>query len=215
MQLHDPAGEFLRISEHYRRLSDSELLILSAQASQLTDLAQQALATEIFQRRLQPELEEKPSPPAPEPSPDVNNSPYDEERKLVELCTVWSLSDALQVQTLLDRAGIPFYMGVEKATGVDQVTSSFPSGVSVKIMQVGMPWARQAMIDYEPQNEPPPKPQQDADAPPVRCPKCYSTEVIFSRLVTAPTARDESSAIYEWTCDSCGHQWEDDGVAED
>jgi hypothetical protein len=39
----------------------------------------------------------------------------------VEICTVWSLSDGLQLQTLLDRAGIPFFMGPEKATGVEAV----------------------------------------------------------------------------------------------
>jgi hypothetical protein len=37
----------------------------------------------------------------------------------VEICTVWSLSDALQLQTLLDRAGIPFFMGPEKATAME------------------------------------------------------------------------------------------------
>src|SRR5208282_6280094 len=49
------------------------------------------------------------------------DSPYDEDRKLVELCTVWSVRDALQVQTILDEAGIPFFMGPEKAAGVDKV----------------------------------------------------------------------------------------------
>ncbi len=49
--------------------------------------------------------------------------PYAEDRELFEICAVWSLRDALQVQSMLDVAGIPFFMGEEKATGVDSVTS--------------------------------------------------------------------------------------------
>jgi hypothetical protein len=234
MQTLDPAGEFLRVSEHYRQMSDAELLILAGQSSELTEVAQQALASEISHRRLkvQPEIPSTP-PPAPpravfkgwdsqstkaEPTPDSSDAPdpYSEERKLVELCTVWSLSDALQVQTLLDRAGIPFFMGPEKATGVDTVTSNFANGVSVKIMQIGMPWAAQAMQNYTPANEPAPKYHEELHELPVRCPKCNSAEVIFEGLTTEPApAAQNSSPKYKWICDACGCQWEDDGLAEE
>jgi len=141
---------------------------------------------------------------------------YDEDRKLVELCTVWSVRDALKVQTILDGLGIPFFMGPEKATGVDGVTSNFAKGVGVQIMQIGMPWAMPAMQHYEPEDDPTPKEKnQELDELPVRCPKCHSTEVVFEGLTSAPAiATDESSQKYKWTCESCGHQWEDDGVAK-
>jgi DNA-directed RNA polymerase subunit M/transcription elongation factor TFIIS len=157
--------------------------------------------------------EEPPAPPHPEPPPDSSSS-YDEDRKLVEIRTVWSFSDALQLQTLLDRAGIPFFMGPEKATGVDAVTSNFVNGVSVKIMQIGVPWARQAMLNYTPANEPPPKQEEDSD-PLVRCPRCHSTEVVFERLIVEPTSETDDSSKFEWTCDSCGHQWKDEGIVEE
>jgi len=136
---------------------------------------------------------------------------------LVELCTVWSLRDALQLQTLLDRAGIPFFMGPEKATGVDQVTSDFLKGVGVQIMRIGLPWTRQAMLNYDPADEPGPKQDQELEELPVLCPKCGSTEVVLGRLVTeSPTAKDSSPhPQFEWTCDSCGHQWEDDGIVSE
>ena len=54
----DPAGDFLRISERYRRMSDEELLVLMPQRSELTPFAQQALANEVRQRGLQAEVEE-------------------------------------------------------------------------------------------------------------------------------------------------------------
>jgi DNA-directed RNA polymerase subunit M/transcription elongation factor TFIIS len=176
----------------------------------LTEAAQQILAHEISARRLKVQPEGPPAPP-----PDFSSS-YDEDRKLVEIRSVWSLSDALQLQTLLDRAGIPFFMGPEKATGVDAVTSNFVNGLSVTIMQIGIPWARQAMLNYTPANEPAPKQEEELTEFPVHCPKCYSTEVVFERLIAEPTSEtDDSSSKFEWTCDSCGHQWEDEGIVEE
>jgi DNA-directed RNA polymerase subunit M/transcription elongation factor TFIIS len=209
----DPAAEWLRLSERYRQMSDNELVALARHNSDLTDAAQQILAQEISQRRLKLQSEEPPAPPNPEPPPD---SSYAEDRELVEICTVWSLSDALQLQSLLDGAGIPFFMGPENATGVDAVTSNFVNGVSVKIMQIGVPWARQAMVNYTPANEPGPKQEEQLSELPVRCPKCYSTEVVFERLTTEPTtATDNSSSKFEWTCDSCGHHWQDEGIVQE
>jgi hypothetical protein len=207
----DPAGEWRELSERYRGMSDEELVVLARQSPELTDIAQQALTQEISYRKLKLPPEEMPPPSEPEPDPE---SPYAEDRQLVELCTVWSLRDALQLQMLLDRAGISFFMGPEKATGVDQVTSDFPKGVSVQIMRIGLPWTRQAMLNYEPADEPGPKPDQELEELPVLCPECGSTEVVLGRLVTeSPTAKDSSlDPQFEWTCDSCGHQWEDDGI---
>ncbi len=232
----DPAGEFLRISERYRQMSDGELLVLMPQNSELTPLAQQALANEVRQRGLKAEVEgEKPSAPSPfkpppaffehEPSklgdsagddfPDLDSF-YDEDRKLVALCTVWSVRDALKVQTILDGLGIPFLMGPEKATGVDGVTSNFANGIGVQIMQIGLAWAGPAMRHYEPEDDPTPKETEELDELPVRCPKCHSAEVVFEGgTSTLVVATDDSSQKYKWTCDSCGHQWEDDGVAKE
>ncbi len=232
----DPAGEYLRISERYRRMSDEELLVLVPQRSELTPFAQQALANEVRQRGLKAEVEdEKPSassqfkpPPAffEHESPKLresaaydfpnSNPTYEEERKLVELCIVWSVRDALKVQAILDGLGTPFFMGPEKATGVDGVTSTFGNGVVVQIRQIGLPWAGPAMRHYEPEDDPTPKEKEELDELPVRCPSCHSTEVVFDGLTSKPaTAANESSQEYRWTCDSCGHQWEDDGVTKE
>jgi DNA-directed RNA polymerase subunit M/transcription elongation factor TFIIS len=242
----DPAGEFLRISERYRQMTDEELLVLIPQSSELMPFAQEALAIEVRSRGLKAdEVEEKsaaksqfkpPSPfvkhespklrdlssdasPSPVPShePDSSydpDSPYDEDRELVDLCTVWSVRDALQVQRILDLAGIPFFMGPEKATGVDEVTSNFANGVAVQIMRIGLPWAWQAMVHYEPQDDPTPKEPQAPGELVVRCPQCHSTEVVFEGgTSTLIVSNDDPSQKYQWTCDACGHQWQDDGLA--
>jgi hypothetical protein len=238
MHAADAAGDYLRLVEHYRQMKDPELLVLSRQSGGLTELARQALETEINHRRLQPEPEpEEPQPPIPEamgPSSEndssYEDSSYEEERELVDLCTVWSLRDALQLQTLLDRAGIPFFMGPERATGVPEVTSNFTEGVIVKVMRIGLPWTIEPMRDYFPKDEPPEEAAEVLDELPVRCPKCQSTEVVFNRLVVEPppnaaaefppaSAASEplpsSAPKFDWTCDACGYQWQDDGLAKE
>jgi DNA-directed RNA polymerase subunit M/transcription elongation factor TFIIS len=217
MQTLDPAGEWLRLSEHYRQLSDDELVGLALQTSELTDVAQQALAQEIGNRRLKLPPEESATPRSPEPQPDSaedGESPYAEDRELVVIRTVWSLADALKLQSLLDTAGIPFYMGPEKATGVDAVTSNFANGLSVQIMQVGVPWARQALQQYFPADEPLQEKVDESDNVAIHCPKCHSTEVVFEDLHRElENAKGKPSSKFKWTCDSCGHEWEDDGLA--
>jgi DNA-directed RNA polymerase subunit M/transcription elongation factor TFIIS len=228
----DPALEYLRIADRYRRMSDEELLIIARQPSELTDAAQQALASEIRSRGLKvEELKDEEPPPSPFETPpssfegefsglrdssdDEPDSSYDEDRKLVELCTVWSARDALQVQGILDVAGIPFFMGPEKATGVDAVTSNFANGLSVQIMQVGRPCAFVAMKRYEPADDPTPKEEED-DELLVRCPRCQSTEVTFEGLSPkAEAVGDDSDQKFKWTCDSCGNTWEDDGTVKE
>jgi hypothetical protein len=175
----NPAAEWLRLADRYRQMSDDDLVALARQESELTDVAQQALASEISQRRLKVQPEETPAP-APSPPP-ISESTYEEDRELVEIRTVWSLPDALQLQTLLDRAGIPFFMGPEKATCVDAVTSNFSDGISTQVMSIGLPWANQALKNYFPADEPPPEPEEEVADISVRCPKCQSTEVIFDR----------------------------------
>ena len=205
----DPAGELLRISAHYRQMTDDELLDIARDSSELTQIAQQALADEMSQRRLK--LQPEPPPP-PQPAPDEpTGSAFDDDRKLISVSTVWSLRDALQLQSLLDTAGIPFFMGPENADGAEAVTSNFAEGVDVKIMEIGLPWARQVLQDYTPADAP--KDPEPTDDVPVRCPKCHSEEVVFEDLL--PGGSGEELSRYKWKCDSCGSEWEDDGVVED
>ena len=148
-------------------------------------------------------------------SSDDSDSAYAEDRKLVPLCTVWSVRDALQVQRILDVAGIPFFMGPEKATGVDGVTSNFSKGVVVEIMRIGLPWAAPGMMQYEPLDDPTPKEPEQAVDLIVRCPVCHSAEVIFEGgTSTLVVPSDDPSQKYQWSC-ACGHQWKDDGVAKE
>jgi hypothetical protein len=230
------AGEWLRLSEHYRGMTDGELVAIARDRSQLTEIAQQILAQELSQRK----LEVKPEKPRSEPNgkaqaPQSTQSgakaaeesgtrsvdrgtvavadaedPYAEERKLVEFLTVWSLRDALEVQSRLDAAGIPFFVGEEKATSVDPGTLNFAQGVSVKIMRIGWPWAVRALEYYEPKDVPASEKEDWEKEMNVGCPSCRSTDVVFEELVKTA---DGAPRKFRWTCSICGNEWQDDGVA--
>jgi DNA-directed RNA polymerase subunit M/transcription elongation factor TFIIS len=211
MEGYGPASESLRIAEHYQRLTDDELIAIAQDTSELTELARQALATEISQRKLTIPGPETPPPPPPDTEDDQSKDPYVQDRQVIQIATVWSLSDALQLQSLLDQAEIPFFMGEESATRAEQVTSNFRNGVPVGVMKIGVPWAQQAMQHYEPADEPITDGDQRDEDLAVHCPKCHSEDVIFEHLVEEP-GRTPETEKFAWTCASCGNRWEDEGV---
>ena len=214
MQGFGPASESLRLSEHYRQMTDEELIELAQNPSSLTEMAQAALAQEVRSRRLTiPPPEKPPVPPPPPDEPDVDD-PYAEERTLVTICVVYSLRDAMQVSRILDVAGIPFYMGPEKAMSVDAVTSNYGDGIDVKVMRVGAPWAADALYrNYAPKDEPPEEKVVWDDTVAVRCPRCRSEDVAFERL-SGDASGPGNPRKFHWTCGACANEWEDDGIAK-
>jgi len=99
------------------------------------------------------------------------------------------------------------------ATDASAVTSNFAEGVAVGIMQIGAPWARQALQYYEPLNEPKEERVEELGEIPVYCPKCRSSEVVFDQLIgERPKTAKDSPQLFEWACDACGYRWKDDGV---
>lgn len=209
----DSAGESLRLAAHYRDMTDGELLDLARQKSSLTETAQQALQQELSLRRLQ---DQEVLPPKPAPPPDIpdEDDPYAEERRLFVIRTVYSLRDALQLQRILDVAGVPFYIGPEKATGVDAVTSNFADGLPVRIMSIGWQYAYGPLQSYEPKDEPDEEKEEISANSAIRCPRCRSTEVVFERLVRQASSpgNEPPPPKFEWTCASCGKEWQDDGI---
>jgi DNA-directed RNA polymerase subunit M/transcription elongation factor TFIIS len=214
MHVNGPAAESLQLSERYREMSDDEILDLARQELELTELAREALKNEMAQRRLK--LEPAPAP-LPEPATEDESS-YDDDRHLVRLGYVWCAEDALKIQLALNQATIPFFIGPEKATSVDAVTSRFADGLDVQVMRVGRPYAWAALQYYEPSIDPIRDAVKKGEVKdiPVRCPKCKSEEVIFDNVISeVKNPTDDASAKFQWTCDSCGYQWEDDGVVKE
>jgi hypothetical protein len=102
-------------------VSDGELLVLAQQNFELTEIAQQSLASEISRRGLKRQSEELPA--RPDPSPPFDSS-GDEDRELVEICTVWSLPDALQLQTLLEGRALRCRADASDRAGSGEMSAS-------------------------------------------------------------------------------------------
>ncbi len=214
MELIDRAGEWRRLVEHYRQLTDDELVDLGREPSALTDVAQEALQQEVSNRRLKiPREETAPPPDQLLGGSEDGEDPYAEDREFTEIATVWSLRDAQELQRLLDFAGVPFYMGPEKARSADAVTSNFADGVGVQVMNAGVGIARHEMGNYNPQDEPLEARGEVPEELAIHCPKCHSTEVVFEELDPQPQDGTRApSSKFKWRCDSCGNEWEDEGV---
>ena len=210
----DRVAQWRDLCEHYRRLTDEELVALAQQKTEFTDLAQQALTSEISYRKLTVPVT---PPKEPAPPPPSDGDPYAEDRELVEIAMVYSLRDAQQIEGLLSDASIPFFMGPELATSTDGVKSRFGEGVSVKVMKIAVPFVRGVLQTFEPKDDPYPDTPQDAPADTsARCPECGSAEIVLEGTEQDPDnpARDQASH-FEWTCMACGHEWEDDGIEEE
>ena len=161
------------MAEHYRQLSDGELIDLAQHPSELTEMAQAALQQEISSRRLKvPPVEENQETNwTPPDDSDSDDSEYAEDRKLVGLNTIWSRRDAEQLQGILSQAGIPFCIGPEKVTSVDEVRSNFTDGLEVRVMKAAFPYVLGLLRHYEPQDEPLEQKAEDDPDLAIHCPK--------------------------------------------
>jgi DNA-directed RNA polymerase subunit M/transcription elongation factor TFIIS len=218
----DRVEQWRQLTEHYRALTDDELIAIARDKSELTEVAQQALDSEIASRKLEippeePEQDEdEEAPVLPEPEPD---SPYDEDRELVEIERVFSLRDAQQLEALLNEDGIPFHMGNERATRSEDVKSDFSKGVPVAIMRIGLPYATRARRNFKPEDDPERQEWDEAEEEALKpvdvfCPRCRSEKVLLEG--GEPDSRTRGyTAHFNWRCENCGKRWQDDGVVEE
>lgn len=75
-----------------------------------------------------------------------------------------------------------------------------------------------AQVEDEDDDEDEGVPEEGIEGDVLRCPKCHSEEVVFDSResdgqIVAPEAARED-AKYDWRCETCGYQWQDDGIIE-
>jgi transposase-like protein len=66
------------------------------------------------------------------------------------------------------------------------------------------------MQNYFPADDRAQEPEEELDEASVRCPRCHSSEIVLED--TEPVREGGSSQRFQWTCDACGSQWEDEGL---
>lgn len=208
----DPAREWQRMQEVYSQMTEEELQNAAEEAYELTDIAKQALEAEIRTRRLGIKLvAERPEEVKEEPVADVEEGEFDPEQyELESIYTAWEEKDARTAKWVLDNAGLPSYFGPDNEESIDEYKGSYARGVDLKVPSHLAELAMAAMAAHWPvdPNKPPEPEFRPAE---VRCPKCHSDEVVFDSVEEAPD-KSVVDSKYNWHCDACGHQWQDDGV---
>ena len=103
----DPQQERQRLAGVYARQSDGELEQSAAQADQLTDVAQEALRTEMANRGMKTLMKQQ---------LDEHGEP--EFRDLVTVRSFWSLPEANLAKGILENAGIESFLFDENIVGL-------------------------------------------------------------------------------------------------
>ncbi|HEX8925560.1 MAG TPA: hypothetical protein VF786_07185 [Terriglobales bacterium] len=236
----DPNQEWNQLTETYRRMADEELLSLTAQQSELTDIAREVLRGEMQTRGLKYEAPAKAArkrhdnwtaPPATfaleNQSQDLVSEPIQakclggscrdacdlEGTALIEWDQANSLEEALRVRDVLAAENIPVVFGREMLENPEEI-ASYAGGVPVIISAYDRQRAERAWAEANPkeylESLEEAKQEQEEPAEAACCPSCGSFEIVL--LDCDETG--ETASKFHWHCDACGHEWTDDGVAQ-
>lgn len=207
----DVQKEWRELVETYSQMADEELQSLAAEGNELTDVAKQALQSQLKARGLKVELVD--AAPVCEtfdrdgPRGDVDPS----ELELIDIAHASRAEDARAIKTALDKGGVPSFIGPNNIDNVDDYHGSFEDGIPIRVLASDQQRAARALAQFFPAT--PEEGPTEGDGYRARCPKCHSDEIVFLELdrSAAPTTGEPK---FHWHCDACGNDWEDDGVEE-
>lgn len=185
----DQAAEWRRLKDLYSQMNEGELEIVANEAYDLTDLARPLLRDEIASRGLKIPLRTARSAKLP-----ANPSKLD----LVLAGTLWDLDRARTVHQLLEDAGIPSFWGPDNVENLDALKFSPEEGLDLMVRADDLARVQAGLAQIMPH-------EAEEKEYSVVCPKCHSAEIVFNEL-------DEKTSTFNWSCDTCGHVWSDDGV---
>jgi hypothetical protein len=228
MAMIDPDQERRRLAEFYSQQMDGELEKVAGQAYELTELALEALRTEIAKRGLGVEfVEDAPVPPAPAASPGdppPDPSPAEplpdgelEMRKMVTIRNFRDLPTALLAKGSLDSAGIDCVLVDDNVVRLDWFWSNAIGGIKLEVDAENVEAANEILEQPIPDGF---DVEGIGEYRQPHCPQCQSLDVTFKELnrpvsyitvwlhVPIPVYRRA------WRCLSCNVEWEDDGVAD-
>ena len=206
------ADEERRLAQHYAQMDEEELEAMAGSAYELTDVARRALQGEISRRGLDFKLLEF-KPKCALAPPDLHDEEMDEadlgaDSTLVEIRQVSSLEDAHRVEAILDAKWIPYCWGPENLENIDELKSGLSDdGIALKVCRTDLARGISALAELPSEPEEPEPPDYSAV-----CPKCHSPEIVFQGRQPESATTSEANAKFNWSCDACGYQWQDDGI---
>src|SRR5215831_16925599 len=119
----DPEKERARLSEFYASKTDEELADIATHAHELTDVAREALRSEMGTRQLSPSAVE---------GPQGNQEKLDF-RDLVTIRSFWGLLEAEMAKGLLDSAGIESFLFDDNMVRMDWFNANALGGVKLRV----------------------------------------------------------------------------------
>ena len=199
----DSGEEERRLQDQYAHMTDDELQVVADDSYDLTEIARRALQSEISQRGLDIKLKDAPEPAAAPEAVDEANG-LEEDSALIEVRYASDLAEARKLQQILDAAGIPYCWGPDNLESIDRFPASFSEGLALKVCRWDQSRAIRALDLASPEPDAPEEPDSVAV-----CPKCHAPDIVFQGRDPEPATADSK---FKWSCDACGHQWEDDGI---
>jgi hypothetical protein len=210
----NPAEDWQSLTEHYREMSDGELLQLAADFVDLTETAQQVLRSEMRSRGLGEPRAAGEAPRGAGPSapprwassvdPDTgeiesrvpdgdeeDDSPVDYTWKTL-LCECNDQEQAWQIYEVLRRAGIESW--------IEQPGSRYSIGVSYPRVLVGadqLEEAREVAARPIPQEIVEQFRTETPEFEPPKCPECGAEDPVL----------ESAEPANAWLCEACGNQW--------
>jgi hypothetical protein len=209
----DVQKEWRELLETYSQMADQELQSLAAEGYELTDLAKQALQSQLKARGLKADLVE--TPPVSEAfdegdQRDQRGNVDPSELDLIDVMRAWDANEARTLKSALDKGGVPSFIGPNNLDSVDDYHGSFENGIPIRVRESDQQRAARALA---PMFSAVPKDTSAEDDYQARCPKCHSDEIVFLELDRSSSPPD-AEPKFHWHCDACGNDWEDDGVEE-
>ena len=198
----DSLDEWRRLQELYARMNEGELELIANEAYDLTDVARPLLKDEISRRGLAIQLRTERS--ARPQVIETGTERFDPADLELETMGEWlSRDDANKIKEFLTESGVPCYWGPDLVENPNDVRIPFEKGVEMKVRSDDAPRVRGSIALLFPEGQDPDGAREFI----VLCPKCHSSEIVFRDL--------DAATKFNWSCDACGHQWNDDGIEQE
>jgi hypothetical protein len=197
--------------ENYEHMTEGELCALAEEAYDLTEIAREALQAVLSERGIAVRL--KLEPPAP-----LRAEPPEDDEGLINFRWHWNAENARLTMGALSAAGIPSFLGPDNVMHLEEFRGRFNGPVSLKIRDVDrnralIALSRAAAAGWW-DNDKEEEPEEEKDYA-ILCPKCRSAKVVLEGRDTDDLAKSPPRDKLQWSCDACGHQWEDEGIVQE
>jgi hypothetical protein len=197
----DPEQECQRLTRVYAAMSPEELQKVADDGASLTHEARETLKAEISRRGLDMTVNEA-----------ATGVDVIEERDLLMIRRFQNLPEALLAKGSLDSSGIECYLTDDNMVRMDWFISNLLGGAKLLVNREDAEAATAILDEPEPELlgvEGVGEYQQP------RCPECRCLDVNFEQLnrkvayTTAWLGMPIPLHTAAWTCQSCGHHWQD------